>query len=89
MFMFKCHINQAPAVCQDLFISNTSIHSYETRTRHHLHVPKAKLLVFNNSVRVKGVAIWNKMLALINVECSIGVFKNSVKRIAGGLLHLV
>ena len=81
LFMFKIYNKKVPTVCCEMFTTNEIYHSYNTRRRNYLHVPLAGSVCYSNTVRIKGVDIWNRILTLIDVDCSICVFKHKLKRV--------
>ena len=63
-----------------MFIRNEEVHNYQTRFKTHLRVPAAKLLCLRQSVRVKGVYWWNYFHDRLNINCSLNVFKQSIRK---------
>ena len=82
-FMFKCYHHLLPIIFDNMFIRNEEVHNYQTRFKTHLRVPAAKLLCLRQSVRVKGVYWWNYFHDKLNINCSLNVFKKSIKKIPG------
>ena len=49
-------------VFQNMFITNSDIHSYETRQSNHLYIPLCHKNVGKTSIRYRGAIIWNNVL---------------------------
>ena len=80
IFMFKFHHGILPPIFNDMFQTNTNIHSYSTRQRNQLHVPVAKYKCLQLSVRFKGVSIWNTIRSKLDIYCSIHSYKSSLRK---------
>ena len=50
-----------------------------TRQHNHLHVPFASSRVLSNSLSVKGPLLYNSLLQVISINCSIHKYKKSIK----------
>ena len=46
---------------QDKFLTNSSAHSINTRTKHHLHRPIANLSCFQKGASYSGIRIFNNL----------------------------
>ena len=46
---------------QDKFLTNSSVHSTNTRNKHHLHRPIANLSCFQKSASYSGIRIFNNL----------------------------
>ena len=46
---------------KDIFQTNSSIHNINTRNKHHLHSPNAKLFCFQKSTFCAGIKIFNSL----------------------------
>ena len=79
MFMFKFTYRLLPPVFTDMFVYNSSVHTYQTRQDYLLHVPLSQSVVLSNSIRIKGVTIWNAIHKCVNIECSLACFKRKLK----------
>ena len=54
---------------------NSVTHDYGTRQKDHYKVLKVKMEVVKNSVRYRGVIIWNMILQNIDIATSLQKFK--------------
>ena len=78
--MHKHHLGVLPDVFSSMFVSNSSVHSYNTRRSELLHVPSWKLEIVRRSIRIQGVHIWNFMSDKIDYNCLPATYKCNVKR---------
>ena len=58
-FMFNFISGNLPRTFNNMFTINKNIHNYPTRQASKLHVPKANLEAFKNSIRYQGMKLWN------------------------------
>ena len=64
--MFDVINENFPDEVKTIFVINTSIQSYETRSLMVFHIPKAKTSRFSlSSLRYDGTNLWNKFLSCI------------------------
>ena len=75
VFMYKLYHGLMPPIFQCMFAVNSATHDYGTRQKDHYKVPKVKLEVVKNSVRYRGVIIWNMILQNIDIAKSLQSFK--------------
>ena len=75
VFMYKLYHGYMPSIFQCIFVVNRATHEYGTRQKDHYKVPKFKLQVVKNSVRYRGVIIWNMILQNIDITTSLQTFK--------------
>ena len=80
LFMYKYTRNLLPAIFDDFYIYNNSVHSYNTRQCTRLHVPVARTDMRNRTIRFKGVTILNYFSTVIEQNCSIYTYKRNLKR---------
>ena len=80
IFMFKFHKSLLPATFDNLFSQNRNFHSYPTRNSHLLRAPKVKTRLAENFVTKQGVLIWNEITTKFEVNTSLNIFKNNLKR---------
>ena len=67
----------------DMFISNSLIHNYNTRQCDDFHVPYHRLVLASNSIRVYGVNVWNSIPKNLRNATSMKLFRTKFK------LHLI
>ena len=75
VFVYKLYHGLMPSIFQCMFAVNSATHDYGTRQKDHYKVPKVKLEVVKNSVRYRGVIIWNMILQNIDIATSLQSFK--------------
>ena len=63
-FMYRVYNSDVPNLFEELFVSNTSIYSYETRQSMKLHVPYCRTNLGKFGIRYRGTLIWNTILEL-------------------------
>ena len=78
--MYKVHHKRAPETFQNIFTNNNEIHNHRTRGLNKLLVPSYKLEIMKQSIRVKGVYVWNFVCSHVSSTCTIGVFKNNLRK---------
>ena len=81
MFMFKVHNKSVPQIFQEYFTVNSAIHNYRTRQRDKLRAPLCKTGIMRNSIRVKGVYLWNYIFDRVQIECTITLFKRNLRNL--------
>ena len=74
-FMFKFNFNHLPQVCNDLFTTNSRVHSYNTRQHNLIHVPLSRTQFAKKSIRIRGVYIWNQIATSVETNTSPNIFK--------------
>ena len=67
-------------IFNEMFEQNINVHSYYTRQRNKLHVPKYRLNITLKHVSYLGVILWNAVFDKTDINCSIVTFKQRVKR---------
>ena len=81
LFMYKLHHNKVPLIFQSYFKSNYEIHNYNTRNRDKLRRPTWKHEIMKQSIRLKGVTIWNNVKSSMVVETSYNSYKSNLRKI--------
>jgi hypothetical protein len=79
IFLFKFKNSLLPEIFKNLFITNSHIHSYPTRSANSLRVPLTKSLIASSFIKKTGVGIWNNMPTTITSKLKIGSFKIHLK----------
>ena len=77
--MFKYSIHVLPNSIEDLFTSNISINSYNTRNKSKLRQPRSKYECMYRNFSYRGVYIWNKLQDHINIYSSYSTFSTALK----------
>ena len=80
MFMYKLTTNLLPDVFDHLLITNTQIHSHNTRQSDHLHVPFKNSMSGQNAISYKGKKLWNSLSSEMKSKPSVHSFKNSIHK---------
>ena len=81
-FMFRFNNGLLPEIFDNFFTTNDKIHSYDTRSKKHLHPPVLKSELGRKGIRRRGMFIRNQILSLdIQFDISQPVFKQICKRL--------
>ena len=80
LFVFKFHHRILPPVVDELFQFNSSIHSVNTRQRSLLHVPIIRSKYTKQSIRSRGVHIWNQIPQMVDINLTLNQFRSSMRR---------
>ena len=78
-FMFKVFYKLLPQYFNDMFISNSLVHNYNTRQCDDFHVPYHRLVLASNSIRVYGVNVWNSIPRDLRNTTSLKLFRTMYK----------
>lgn len=80
-FMYQYHHDMLPPDLLDdnFFISNASIHNYNTRHTSDFHVKPTSTLLARNTIKTQGALLWNSLHSPIKMSPSLAVFKRSLK----------
>ena len=81
VFMYKHYYRLLPTVVDEFFQLNTSIHDINTRQRNQLHVPRGRLIIRQQSIRFRGVQIWNQLYNTLDINnLTFNQFKRSMEQ---------
>ena len=58
-FMYRYICGQVPDTFSSFFIRNNDIHSHNTRTADHFHIPIVKSDLGKTGIKYRGAVIWN------------------------------
>ena len=75
IFMFSVNLKLLPEKYCNMFVLNSSFHSYSTRQRHYFHLPKVRLTLSINSLSYVGVKYWNQLDQSIRSCSTLSRFK--------------
>lgn len=75
VLVYKCLNYLVPQYLSDFFTRNYNVHSYNTRRRTNLHLPKAKLSLAKKTFRYSGSALFNLLPRSIQKAESLSSFK--------------
>ena len=89
--MYKYSQSLLPNIFNGFYTFNYSVHDYNTRQRHYLHVPIARTDMRTRTVRFKGVLTMNYFSPLIDRNCSVYTYKKKLKQyiLSNGVTTLV
>jgi hypothetical protein len=78
--MYKYKKGQLPQTFDDFYTENNEYHRYPTRGANQLRIPLAKSKIASTFVRKTGVALWNSLSPLLELEMvnSIKSFRQKV-----------
>ena len=79
LFMYKYKNYMLPDVFESMFTFNSDVHSYDTRQRTLLHVPRPGNALAKKSFKYLAVLIWNTICENIIINIGIGAFKRNLK----------
>ena len=80
LFMFKYKRSLLPSLFDELFLTNSSVHSHNTRQHDLLHVPIIRTEPFSRTVRMLGVYSYNYFSTRIEMGVSYETYKRHLKR---------
>ena len=75
VLVYKCLNNLVPQYLSDYFTINYNVHSYNTRRRPDLHLPKVKLSLGKRTFRYSGSALFNLSPCSMQEAASLSSFK--------------
>ena len=79
-FMYRYICSLVPDTFSSFFIRDKDIHSHNTRTADHFHIPIVKTDLGKTGIKYRGAVIWNILIKDgINVDVSEAVFKKFLK----------
>ena len=62
-----------PTIINNMYTQNLSVHTYNTRQKHHLHVSTGSSDFYTKSFYCSSILIWNDIMR--NVDVSVSLFK--------------
>ena len=81
LMMFKFHHEKLPLILKKFFTKNCAIHSYNTRQKYLLHIPRFDKEVGKRSFRLRAAISWNHLLQNLNsLDIRISTFKTHLKQ---------
>ena len=80
IFMYHFHTGNLPHIFQNMFISNSSVHSHNTRQTKLLHKPPVRTTHALKSFRNVGISKWNDLNEDIRSSSTLSRFKVLCKR---------
>ena len=78
--MFKFEKDLLPDVFKDFFVRNREIHGYATRQTNLLHVPKARINLYQKQLKYTGINLWNYIHDKLNANCTLAIYKCQLKK---------
>ena len=77
-FMFRYHNNLLPPLFRNLFMTNSQVHRYDTRTASNYRVHSCRTNIKKFTILYQGPRIWNCLPASVTNLSSFSVFKNKM-----------
>ena len=77
-FMFRYHNNLLPPLFRNLFMTNSQVHRYDTRTASNYRVHSCRTNIKKFTILYQGPRIWNCLPASVTNLSSFSIFKNNV-----------
>ena len=77
-FMFRYHNNLLPPLFRNLFMTNSQVHRYDTRTASNYRVHSCRTNIKKFTILYQGPRIWNCLPASVTNFSSFSIFKNKV-----------
>ena len=81
-FMYKFSNNLLPSVFDQYFVTNASVHGYNTRQSSRLHIYRVATKIRQNSIKFAGPKIWNTlpedMISVPSLSVFTSHYKNSL-----------
>ena len=81
VFMYRHQNNLLPSLFRDYFITNASIHNYNTRSRFNIHHNSCNTNTKLHTVRFSGPKLWNSIDPSTRSINSLNSFKSAFKNI--------
>ena len=77
-FMFRYHNNPLPPLFLNLFMTNSQVHRYDTRTASNYRVHSCRTNIKKFTILYQGPRVWNCLLASTTNLSSFSTFQNKV-----------
>ena len=77
-FMFRYHNNLLSPLFRNLFMTNSQVHRYDTRTASNYRVHSCRTNIKKFTILYQGPRIWNCLPASVTNLSSFSIFKNKV-----------
>ena len=77
-FMFRYHNNLLPPLFRNLFMTNSQVHRYDTRTASNYRVHSCRTNIKKFTILYQGPRIWNCLPASVTNLSSFSIFENKV-----------
>ena len=77
-FMFRYHNNLLPPLYLNLFMTNSQVHTYDTRTARNYRMHSCRTNIKKFTILYQGPRVWNCLPASITNLPSFSTFKNKV-----------
>ena len=87
LFMYKFTRNMLPPIFE-MFTRVSDVHQRPTRQSELLYIPLCHTKRSQMTIRYTGPSLWNQIVALFDVNCSIGTFKKCLKSVISEIKHV-
>ena len=77
-FMFRYHNNLLPPLLHNLFMTNSQVHRYDTRTASNYQLHSCRMNIKKFTILSQAPRIWNCLPASVTNLSSFSFFKNKV-----------
>ena len=77
--MFKFNLGLSPVALNNLFVRNSNIHNYNTRSKNKLRSAIGRHKFIYKTLRYIGVHIWNNITDKLVTDTSLLTFKKQLK----------
>ena len=77
-FMFRYHNNLLPPLFRNLFMTNSQVHRYDTRTASNYQLHSCRMNIKKFTILSQAPRIWNCLPATVTNLSSFSVFKSKV-----------
>jgi len=81
IFMYSFHKQLLPKLFDSLFIQNSDVHNYDTRSKSHLRVTYGRTHFSHTIITYKGPILWNNLPEELKDSVSLNSFKIKLKRL--------
>ena len=80
VFMYKLHNKQLPPLFS-MFERTADIHGYSTRQTNSFYISYVPTVRSQKTIKIMGPKIWNVIIRKVSIQCKIGSYKTSLKKI--------
>ena len=80
VFMYKLHYKQLPPLFS-MFERTADIHGYSTRQTNSFYISYVPTVRSQKTIKIMGPKIWNVIIRKVSIQCKIGSYKTSLKKI--------
>ena len=78
--MYKYNNGSIPDIINSFYVTNSDIHSYNTRNRNKIRSAFSRHKYMYRNFRFISIHIWNLVISHVNVDVTLSIFKSSLKQ---------